>query len=301
MEIRVLRYFLAVAREGTITGAAHFLHVTQPTLSRQLMDLEEELGQKLFIRSNSTITLTPEGMLFRKRAEEIMEMVYKTESEFSAMGESVAGDVFIGGGETDAMKLIAEVIREIHGEYPDIRFHLYSGNAEDVTERLDKGMLDFGILIQPVNIAKYDGVKLPAKDVWGVVMRNDHPLAGKSSVTCADLRNQPLLCSRQVVKENSVKNPCIEWFGTDWNKLNIVATYNLIFNAALMVEAGIGCAIAIDKLLNVTEHSNLCFRPLEPRLESGLNIVWKKYQVFSAASQVFLECVQQRFVGQSWK
>lgn len=301
MEIRVLRYFLAVAREGTITGAAHFLHVTQPTLSRQLMDLEEELGQKLFIRSNSTITLTPEGMLFRKRAEEIMEMVYKTESEFSAMGESVAGDVFIGGGETDAMKLIAEVIREIHGEYPDIRFHLYSGNAEDVTERLDKGMLDFGVLIQPVNIAKYDGVKLPAKDVWGVVMRNDHPLAGKPSVTCADLRNQPLLCSRQVVKENSVKNPCIEWFGTDWNKLNIVATYNLIFNAALMVEAGIGCAIAIDKLLNVTEHSNLCFRPLEPRLESGLNIVWKKYQVFSAASQVFLECVQQRFAGQSWK
>ncbi len=301
MEIRVLRYFLAVAREGTITGAAHFLHVTQPTLSRQLMDLEEELGQKLFIRSNSTITLTPEGMLFRKRAEEIMEMVYKTESEFSAMGESVAGDVFIGGGETDAMKLIAEVIREIHGEYPDIRFHLYSGNAEDVTERLDKGMLDFGVLIQPVNIAKYDGVKLPAKDVWGVVMRNDHPLAGKPSVTCADLRNQPLLCSRQVVKENSVKNPCIEWFGTDWNKLNIVATYNLIFNAALMVEAGIGCAIAIDKLLNVTEHSNLCFRPLEPRLESGLNIVWKKYQVFSAASQVFLECVQQRSAEQSWK
>lgn len=301
MEIRVLRYFLAVAREGTITGAAHFLHVTQPTLSRQLKDLEEELGQTLFIRSNSTITLTPEGMLFRKRAEEIMEMVHKTESEFSSMGESIAGDVSIGGGETDAMKLIAEVIREIHREYSEIHFHLYSGNAEDVTERLDKGTLDFGVLIQPVNIAKYDGVSLPARDVWGVVMRNDHPLAVKQSVTPKDLRNQPLLCSRQVVKESSVKNPCIEWFGSDWNKLNIVATYNLIFNAALMVEAGIGCAIAIDKLLNVTEHSNLCFRPLEPRLESGLNIVWKKYQVFSAASQVFLERIQQRFSEPSRK
>lgn len=294
MEIRILRYFLAVAREGTITGAAHFLHVTQPTLSRQLKDLEEELGQKLFLRSNSTITLTPEGMLFRKRAEEIMEMVHKTESEFSSMGESIAGDVSIGGGETDAMKLIAEVIREIHGEYPEIRFHLYSGNAEDVTERLDKGTLDFGVLIQPVNIAKYDGVNLPARDVWGVVMRNDHPLAAKRSVTPKDLRNQPLLCSRQVVKESSVRNPCIEWFGPDWNKVNIVATYNLIFNAALMVEAGIGCALAIDKLLNITGHSNLCFRPLEPRLESELNIVWKKYQVFSAASQVFLERIQQK-------
>ncbi len=296
MEIRVLRYFLAVAREGTITGAARFLHVTQPTLSRQLIDLEEELGQKLFIRSNHAITLTPEGMLFRKRAEEIMEMVYKTEAEFQSIGDTVAGDIYIGCGETDAMKLIAEVIRDIHEEYPEIRFHLFSGNAEDVTERLDKGTLDFGVLIQPVSIAKYDSVNLPDRDVWGVAMRKDHPLAAKETVTGADLRTLPLLCSRQVVTANSVKNPCIEWFGRDWDKLNIVATYNLIFNAALLVEAGVGCAITLDKLLNVTAESDLCFRPLEPRLESELNLVWKKYQVFSAASEVFLKKVQQRIL-----
>ena len=295
MELRVLRYFLGVAREGSMTGAARVLHVTQPTLSRQLQDLEEELGQKLFIRGSHSVTLTPEGMVLRKRAEEILEMVHKTEAEFESMGEMVGGDVYIGGGETEAMRRIARLIHEIRDDYPEIRFHLFSGNAEDVTERLDKGILDFGILIQPVDLMKYNTIELPEKVVWGGVMRKDSPLAEKKSITRQDLPGLPLICSRQVEQRFSVKNEYSSWFGEIAAKRNIVATYNLIYNAALMVEEGVGYAIALDGLVNVTRHSGLCFRPLEPRLESGMNLVWKKYQIFSGAAELFLERIQESF------
>lgn len=180
MEIRVLRYFLAVAREGNITAAANFLHLTQPTLSRQIRDLEEELGQQLLIRKSHRIVLTPEGMLLRKRAEEIIAMVDKTEAEFSSMENTIGGDIYIGGGETQAIRQVAELIKELREDYPGIHYHLHSGNAQDVTDRLDKGLLDFGILIQPADLSKYDFLNLPAKDVWGVVMRKDSPLAKKS-------------------------------------------------------------------------------------------------------------------------
>ena len=292
LETRVLRYFLAVAREGSITAAAQSLHVTQPTLSRQLMDLEDELGQKLFVRGAHHVVLTPEGILLRKRASEILELVGKTESEFSSMGKNIAGDVYIGSGETDAMNRIAAVIREIRMDYPDVHFHIYSGNAEDVMDRLDKGMLDFGILIQPVDIAKYNALNLPEKDVWGVAMRRDCPLAKKKRITKDDLLGYPLIFSRQVAQSSPVKNPCIDWFGGNYKKLNIVASYNLIYNGAILVKSGLGVAVTLDKLLNVTVHSDLVFRPLEPRLESGLDMVWKKYQVFSAAAELFLSRLQ---------
>lgn len=175
MEIRVLRYFLAVAREESITAAANFLHLTQPTLSRQIHDLEEELGQRLLIRKSHRVTLTPEGMLLRKRAEEILSMVDKTESEFRSLETTVSGDVYIGSGETQAVRQIAEIIRRMQVEYPGIHYHMHSGNAQDITDRLDNGLLDFGILIQPADITKYDSLDLPAKDVWGVIMRKDSP------------------------------------------------------------------------------------------------------------------------------
>ncbi len=295
MEIRVLRYFLAVAREGTIVGAAKFLHVTQPTLSRQLQDLEEELGQQLFIRSNRSITLTPEGRLLRKRAEEILEIVNRTESDFNSMGEVIGGSVHIGGGESRAMRLIAGLIRELHDDYPEIRYNLYSGNAEDVMERLDKGILDFGVLIQPVDISKYDSVALPVRDVWGVIMRKDSPLAEKETVTLRDLMKLPLICSRISIRQSAVRNACTEWFGASFDKLDIVATYNLIYNAALMVESGIGYALALEGLVDAVGNHALCFRPLEPGVESGLNIVWKKYQVFSRAAEIFRERLLERF------
>jgi len=295
MEIRVLRYFLTVAREGNITKAANVLHVTQPTLSRQLKDLEQELGKKLFIRSSHSVFLTDEGMLLRNRAEEIVNMVDKLEAEFSSMEETIGGDVYIGGGETEAMKHIARVAKDVQVRYPNIRYHLYSGNEEDITERLDKGLLDFGILIQPADISKYNYLNMPAKDVWGVVMRKDSPLALKESIQAGDLLNVPLICSRQAMKQTFSKNEFADWFGEDFHKLNIVTTYNLAYNAAIMVEEGVGYAITLDKIVNTSTASNLCFRPLQPRLESGLNIVWKKHHVLSAAANAFLKELQEEF------
>lgn len=295
MEIRVLRYFLAIAREGSITSAANFLHLTQPTLSRQIKDLEDELGQKLFTRGSHNMTLTVEGMILRKRAEEIISMVDKTEAEFNSMEEVVGGDIYIGSGETDAIRLIADIAKELRNTYPNIHYHLYSGNAADVTERLDKGLLDFGILIQPADISKYDYLNIPAKDTWGVVMRKDSPLAEKKSIKKEDLLGVPLICSRQAISQEQSKNEFAKWFGKDFDKLDIVTTFNLIYNAAIMVDAGIGYAITIDKIANTSENSNLCFRPLEPKLDSGLNIIWKKYQIFSSAAELFLERLHHNF------
>ncbi|MBB3114035.1 DNA-binding transcriptional LysR family regulator [Paenibacillus phyllosphaerae] len=299
MEIRVLRYFLTVAREGSITGAADFLHVTQPTLSRQLKDLEQQLGKKLFIRSSHSIVLTDEGMLLRKRAEEIVNMVDKLEAEFSSMEETISGDVYIGGGETDAMKQIAHVVKELQHSYPNIRYHLFSGNEDDVTERLDKGLIDFGLLIEPADLSKYNYIHIPAKDVWGVIMRKDSPLAVKDTIQIADLLPLPLICSRQAMQQTLSKNEFVAWFGEDFDKLNIVTTFNLLYNAAIMVEEGIGYAITIDKIVNTSSDSNLCFRPLQPRLEAGLSIVWKKHQVFSAAAEMFLQQIREKFTPSS--
>ena len=268
MEIRVLRYFLAVAREGNIAGAAAFLHLTQPTLSRQIRDLEEELGQTLLVRKSHGVALTAEGVLFRKRAEEILSMVDKTEAEFASMGEAVSGDIYIGGGETQAVRLIADIAREVRARHPGVRYHLFSGNAEDVTERLDKGLIDFGILIQPADISKYDYLNLPVKDRWGVVMRKDSPLARVEAVRRGDLLGVPLICSRQALLQGRTGNKYGEWFGDDFEKMDVAATFNLVYNACRMVETGMGYALTIDGLADTGEDSLLCFRPLAPALES---------------------------------
>ncbi len=294
MEIRVLKYFLAVAREGSITGAANSLHLTQPTLSRQLQDLEKELKQKLLIRGKYRVTLTPEGMILQKRAEEIVELVEKTRSEFQSINETLSGDIYIGGGESDCMKYIAEIIKEIQSEFPAVKFHIYSGNAEDVTEKLDRGLLDFGILIQPVDVSKYDSLSLPQKDVWGVIMRKDSPLSGKKDIVLEDLINIPLLASRQMSPKYAKDSGFLNWFGDKYEDLYIAATYNLVYNAAIMVKAGVGYAITLDKLADTSKESDLCFRPLYPKLESGLDIVWKKYQVFSPAAKLFLEKLHKK-------
>ncbi len=295
MEIRVLKYFLALAREGSITRAANSLHLTQPTLTRQLQELERELGQKLFTRGKHRVTLTSEGVMLRMRAQEIVDMVDKTEAEFQAISDTICGDIYIGGGETDSMKYIADLIKEIQEEYPGIKFHIYSGNAEDVTEKLDRGLLDFGILIQPIDLSKYDNITLPQKDIWGVVMRKDNLLASKKSVKLEDLSNLPLLVSRQMSPKYSKDSGFLDWFGNKYDELNIAATYNLVYNAAIMVRSGVGVAITLDKLVDTSEESQLCFKPLNPPLESGLDIVWKKNQVFSSAATVFQKKMIQRF------
>ena len=294
MEIRVLKYFLAVVREGSITAAANSLHLTQPTLTRQLQDLEKELNQKLLIRGKYKVSLTPEGLMLRKRAEEIIDMVTKTEEEFRSISEKISGDIYIGGGESDSIKYIAEVIREVQEEFPDIKFHIYSGNAEDVTEKLDKGLLDFGILIQPVDLSKYDNITLPEKDTWGVIVRKDSPLAQKKYITLEDMADIPIIASRQMSPKYSKDSGFLDWFGEMYDKLNIAATYNLVYNAAIMVKAGVGNAVSLDKLADTSKESEICFRPLKPKLESGLDIVWKKTQVFSPAAKLFLKKLQKK-------
>ena len=294
MEIRVLKYFLAVAHEGSITAAANVLHLTQPTLTRQLQDLEYELKQKLFIRGKHNITLTNEGMLLKDRAEEIIEMVNKTKSDILSSGEDVKGNIYIGCGETEAMKYVAKVIKEVQDSYPNITCHIHSGNAEEVMERLDKKLLDFGVLIQPVDITKYDNITLPTTDTWGVLMRKDSPLAKYKSVKLESFKGLPLITSRRVVKK-SQNNDYSNWFQGQFETFNIVATYNLIYNAALLVKSGIGYAIALDKLADTSSESELCFRPFEPKLEAKLDVVWNKFQVRSTAANLFLQKLKEKF------
>lgn len=290
MDIRVLRYFLALANAETISGAAEFLHTTQPNLSRQLSELEKEVGRQLFIRGNRRITLTEEGMFLRKRAQEIVDLLDKTEQEFSSFDEILGGDVYIGGGESYTMRTIAKTIKSLQTDYPQIRYHLLSGYAYDIMEHLDKGLLDFGVLFEPVDLTKYDHIRLPLSDTWGLIMRKDHPLAVFSNIRPEQLEDIPLLCSNQMLMENGLSG----WLGYDCKKLNIVATFNLINTPALLVEEGVGCAFSFGNLINLSGDSKLCFRPLAPKLTSGVYVVWKKYQIFSKAAKKFLEVLQQQ-------
>ncbi|HJC91106.1 MAG TPA: LysR family transcriptional regulator [Candidatus Mediterraneibacter excrementigallinarum] len=288
MELRVLQYFLAVAREQSISRAAESLHLSQPTLSTQLKHLEEELGKTLMIRGTKgsrKIVLTEEGMILRKRAEEILDLVRKTENEITLSDDSVVGDVYIGAGETDMIRLVARTAQTMNEEYPDIHYHISSGNTAFVMEQLDKGLIDFGILYDSVDLSKYDSVKIPESDVWGVLMRRDAPLASKEVITPEDLWDKPLILSQQ---ENQ-KSELAVWMRHDLSKLNVVATYNLIFNGSLFVDEGMGYAVCFDKLINVSGDSTLCFRPLSPELKAAPYLVWKKYQIFSKASEKFME------------
>lgn len=291
MELRTLKYFLTVAKEENISKAANVLHLTQPTLSRQLMDLENELGIKLFIRGNRKVQLTDEGKLLWKRAEEIMTLVDKTEQELNHSDTIINGDIYIGGGETDAIRLIAKTAQHLQRKYPNIKYHIFSGNADDVTERLDKGLLDFGILIEPTDLTKYEHLQIPTTDTWGLLMRKDSNLASKQTITPKDLKHIPLIISRQSLVDEAISN----WLEESSKNLNIIATYNLIFNASLMVEEGMGYALCLDKLVNTTGDCELCFKPLSPPLESKLSIVWKKNQVLSKASQKFLQALKNDF------
>lgn len=287
MELRVLQYFLAVAQEQSISAAAQSLHLTQPTLSRQLRELEDELGKQLMIRGSRKITLTEEGMLLRKRAEEILDLVSRTEREVTQSDEAIAGDVYIGTGETDGVRQLARVAKQIQQDYPDVRFHIVSGDAVDVCDRLEKGLLDFGVLLGDIDRTRYNYLPLPMKDTWGVLMRRDSPLAGQQTVSPAQMWDKPLILSRQVDNKSGL----YRWLGKEPTQLNTVATYNLIYNASLMVDEGMGYAFTLDKLVN-TIGSNLCFRPLQPKLELGMHLVWKKSQVFSKAAGLFLDCLQ---------
>lgn len=295
MEIRVLKYFLAVAREGSITKAANFLHLTQPTLSRQLQNLEKELGQKLLIRGQHNVTLTPEGHILKQRAEEIIDLAKKTEQEFHSIKDTISGTVYIGSGESYAIKNITDIMKEIQDQYGEIKFDLLSGNSDDITEKLEKGLLDFAVFIEPINVSKYNYLTLPDKDRWGVIMKKNSPMAKYKNITYEDLEKLPLIFSKKVKRQNSSESDFMKWFKGSFDNFNIVATYNLIYNAGLMAESGIGYVVGLDKLINTTNNTNLTFRPLYPSLESKLNIVWKKSQIFTLAAKLFLEKLQEKY------
>ncbi|MGN0266790.1 MAG: LysR family transcriptional regulator [Lachnospiraceae bacterium] len=285
MEIRVLRYFLMVAREENITRAAELLHVTQPTLSRQLMQLEEELGVKLFQRSNHSIRLTEDGMLLRKRAQDIVSLADKTENEFHHKEDNLAGEIAIGSGESRNVQSLAKIISLFQKKYPGVRYDFYTANADDIKERLDRGLLDIGLLMEPVDISKYNFVRLEKRERWGVLVRQDSELAQKDTVTPADLIYIPLI----MVKRALVQNELANWFGDYYDQIHVVATYNLINNAAVMVENGIGAALCI-KLENA--FGNLRFIPLSSAIDTGAVLVWRKNQLTSRAAHQFIEFVK---------
>lgn len=290
MDIRTLQYFLTVAREESITRAAEFLHMTQPPLSRQLKDLEKELGKQLFIRGKRKITLTEEGQILRKRAEEIIQLMEITESEIRLNDKDIAGNIHIGCPETESMRPLIRIMKQIQELYPNIIFHITSSHSEVISERLDRGLLDFGVFLEPTNLTNYDFIRMPATETWGVLMRKDSPLASKDSIRIEDLMEVPLIVSNQGLVENEFAG----WSKGNYEKLDIIATYNLLFNASLMVEEGMGYAICLDEIIPTTQDRSLCFRPLEPELKVGISIAWKKYQVFSKACEIFLKTLQNQ-------
>ncbi len=289
MEIRVLKYFLMVAREENITKAAALLHLTQPTLSRQLMQLEEELGVKLFYRSKHSIILTEDGMLLKRRAQEIVSLSHKTIQELSHKEDVLSGEIAIGCGETKGMLFLSEQIRKFRHKYPLVQFSIHSAIADDIKERIEKGILDIGLLMEPVDIGKYEFIRMPQREKWGILVRKDSELAGKKSINPWDLTGVPLI----MVKRELVKNELASWFGDYYEELQIAAVYNLILNAAAMVERGVGVALCFD--LGVAFYEDLCFIPLTPTLETGSVLVWKKNQTLGAAASQFISFLKNAF------
>ncbi len=288
IETRLFQYFLAIAREENITKAAQSLYLTQPTLSKQMMDLEQQIGKQLFIRGKRKIALTEEGVFLRNRAQEIMTLIENTESALQTDSRHLCGDITIGCGETIVMDYIAELFSSFHKQYPEVKFHTHSGDADIVLERLDKGLIDMGLLLGPMRQEKYDYLNLHKKDIFGLLMPENCTLAEQKFINIDQLKSLPLIMSEQTFSGHQD----LDWFGTDKSVLNVTATYNLIHNATYLVERGIGYALCLDKLVN-TEGRNLTFRPITPELSVGLYVVTKKYQSFSPAAKVFLDLIKQ--------
>lgn len=289
MDIRVLQYFLETAREANMSRAAEKLHITQPTMSKQLKDLEDELGAKLFIRSNYSIKLTEAGMLLRKHAEDIISLVEMTKAEFQSLDDLNSGDIAVGAAESDAFQIFAETASELQQNYPNIRYNIFSGNMEDVCERLDKGLLDLAIIARYIDTSKYKFFEIPGNDTWGVIMRKDDSLALRKTLSIDDLLELPLICSRQWLALDSTR-----WFGERANKLRIVATFNVCFNASIMVRAGMGYAITFEKDMYTKDGSDLIFRPISSVPKSKLYIVWRNHHVLTPITKLLLNKLQEK-------
>ena len=292
MEIRTLRYFLAVAREENMTRAAEQLHLTQPTLSKALKTLEEELGKKLFTRHSFSIRLTDEGVLLRNRAEDLVSMADKITQEFVTLDDITGGDIYLGLAESYQIRTLARAIKEFRGQYPDLRYHITSGDTEQVTEKLDQGLLDFSVLAEMPDAAKYDSLVFPQADIWGLVFPADDPLAAKKAVTADDLMGLPLFCSEQ-----SWQKDIPRWCGNRMRDLRLEGSFRLSYNGSMFAREGLGYLLTFDRLIDTSPASGLVFRPLSPRLENRLYLIWKKYQSLSPIAERFLEHVKASFMA----
>lgn len=292
MEIRTLRYFLAVAREENMTKAAEQLHVTQPTLSKALKALEDELGKKLFTRHSFSIRLTEEGVLLRNRAEDLVGMADKITQEFVTLDDITGGDIYFGLAESCQIQVLARAIRDFRRQYPDLRYHITSGDTEQVTEKLDKGLLDFAVLVGQPDIDCYEALEFPEADRWGLVFRSDDPLSQKEIITVDDLIGLPLFCSEQ-----SWKNDLPNWCGDRILELRLEGSFRLAYNASLFAKEGLGYLLTLDHLVDTSTESGLVFRPLTPLLETKLYLIWKKYQAFSPIAERFLKSLQASFAS----
>lgn len=284
MEIRTLQYYLAVIREGTISAAAQALHVAQPSLSRQMKELEEDLGAPLFVRGNRRIALTEEGMVLKKRAEEMVRLMKMTEDEITQIRNHISGSVRIGAGESWSFHYLARTAAALAQEHPDIRFHITSGDTQDLMDELNKGLIDFAVIFTDIDHTLYQSVELPAEDSFGLLMRKDSPLAAKKEIRLKDLQGIPLLISRAAEPYYSGLE--------EYSSLNIIGTYNLIYNASLLVEDGLGYAVCFERLINTAGDSPLCIRPIVPEKKTAGYLIWKKYQVFSPAVQMFIDRIR---------
>lgn len=291
MDLKSLRYFLAIAEEGSISAAAESLNLSQPNISRQMTLLEKELGAKLFERGSRRIVLTEEGMLLRRRAVEILQLADTAVTEIGSAGKDVIGTVRIGCGETDAMRVVARAIRRFSETHPMVRFELHSGNAEDVSDLLERGLVDFGVLIEPTDKTRYDYLSFPTDIRWGALVRRDDPLARMYGVSPSDISGRRVIVSRQNMAANGISG----WMGPDFPEPDVVATYNLLFNASLLVSEGVGIALCLEGIVNTSGDSDLVFVPFEPELRVGMSLVWKKNSVQGRAQRLFLDGLREFF------
>ncbi len=290
MELRVLNYFLTIIDAGSISLAAEQLHLTQPTISRQIKALEAELGQALFIRhQNGPIELTSAGQLLKDRAQELISLATKTTQEFHQLTDVITGDVYLGGGESYLFKHLAQVVAQLQHDYPHIHYHLTSGNAPDVQRLLDQGLLDFAIVSHPRQLPAYEYLKLPYHDTWGVIVPNDHPLANHSNIHRDELTAYPLILSRQAITNRDSDNQFRNWMG-NLNDFEIISTFNLISNSLYLVEAKVGVMIAFANMIN---HPKLTFIPLDPTVTATQYVIWKRGKVLSPASQLFIDALKK--------
>ncbi len=285
MELRTLRYFLAAAQEGNITKAAELLHITQPTLSRQMMDLEKEIGTSLMLRGKNGLSLTDDGIFFRQRAEEIVELADRLEQAFVERNADVNGVIAIGATEAVGGRLFAKIIKKFSDKYPLVQFDLYNEMADNIVDRIDKGLIDVGLLLEPVDTEKYDFVRLSQKETWGVLMRDDHPLAERAFIAPEEITDYPLI----LPSREKVRAEILHWLKCEEKDLRVPLSYTLLSNAVLLVEEGLGCAFCLDGALAIHSSPHLCFVPVRPEHTTQSVLAWKKKHLFSPAASLFIQ------------